>query len=182
MFSSIRSVLLRSFLALSGLLLSGMVPVPDSSDPNSWKSLVISGRFQITVPVTWDSTMYDLPAAGQEMTIIRDPDDDTWEVQVIAVLNEEGQVCDETLLEEVSRSFMEGAEYRPLEGVSPSYNSHVLSLIHACTDKEGRTVMMVTRAAGPYIVFIIGIYEKSEAISKGAAELGVMAGSLVYII
>ncbi|MFH0966630.1 MAG: hypothetical protein V1862_02955 [Methanobacteriota archaeon] len=182
MFSAIRSVVLRSLFALGGLVLCTMVQAPVTADSSGWKSLVISGRFQMTVPITWSPVVYDLPAAGQEMTIIRDPADDTWEVQVIDVLNEEGQVCDESLLEAVSRSFMEGAEYTPLEGVGPNYNPHVHSLIHACNGKDGQTVMMITRAAGPYIVFIIGAYANPEAISTGAAELGVMAGSLEYII
>ena len=119
---------------------------------------------------------------GHEMTIIKDPADDSREIQVIAVLNEEGGICDEPLLEEVSRSFMEGAEYTPLQGVSPNYNPEVHSLIHACSDKDGHMVMMITRVAGPYIVFIIGTYMTSESVTRGANELGVMAGSLVYTL
>jgi hypothetical protein len=156
-----------------------MVTAP-AGNTDSWKKIGISGRFLMTVPKNWVAMTYDLPGAGQEMTIIKDPVINDPEVQVIAVLNEEGKICNELLLHEVTRSFMEGAGYTPLQGVPQNFNPDLHSLICACTDKEGQMIMMITREAGPYIVFIIGKYSTSEVISTGVNEIGVMAGSLVY--
>jgi hypothetical protein len=136
----------------------------------------------MTVPESWVVTIYDLPGVGQEMTIIRDPDNNALEVQVISVLNEEGRECTESLLVEVSQSFIEGAGYTSFEGIPKNYNHEVHSLISACCDKDGKLVMMITREAGPYLVFIIGTYTNPAAISSGVNELGVMAGSLSYTI